>query len=190
MTTRQVQDALRRLGWPITADGVYGPHTRLIVRAFQQGFAFYPLAVDGKAGPQTHRALSHSVARDGRCSPNFSFREFKSKGNGDIRVHRALILGLEEYRRLVRQPVTIVSGYRDPAHNRRVGGATNSQHLYGTAVDLWPVASLNAGRGLRRFSGIGYQGATGLVRHVDVRSAGPNNTTGGTPSNPTVWRYA
>jgi hypothetical protein len=42
---------------------------------------------------------------------------------------------------------------------------------------------------MRRFSGIGIQRATGLVRHVDVRHAGANNTTGGTPANPTIWFY-
>lgn len=34
------------------------------------------------------------------------------------------------------KPVTINSGYRCPAHNADIGGATNSQHLYGTAADI------------------------------------------------------
>ncbi len=33
-------------------------------------------------------------------------------------------------------PVTVISGYRSPAHNRAVGGAQASQHMEGRAVDL------------------------------------------------------
>jgi muramidase (phage lysozyme) len=33
-------------------------------------------------------------------------------------------------------PVTITSGYRDPARNSAVGGATNSKHMTGEAVDI------------------------------------------------------
>jgi hypothetical protein len=32
--------------------------------------------------------------------------------------------------------ITIISGYRPTTINRSVGGASNSQHLYGTAVDM------------------------------------------------------
>ncbi len=154
---------------------------------FQRGFAFYDLLVDGAAGPQTWRALQTSVDKTGRASDHFWFREFKSKGNGWIKVHRALLRGLEVYRQRY-GPTKIVSGYRDPLYNRRVGGATNSQHLYGNASDLPEIASINAVRNLGVFSGIGYVHSTGRVAHVDVRHMGPN-TTGGTPSNPTVWVY-
>lgn len=33
-------------------------------------------------------------------------------------------------------PITISSGYRSPAVNKAIGGATNSQHLTGQAVDF------------------------------------------------------
>lgn len=36
-------------------------------------------------------------------------------------------------------PIRINSCYRDEAHNKRVGGATFSQHKNGSAVDLWCV---------------------------------------------------
>jgi uncharacterized protein YcbK (DUF882 family) len=40
------------------------------------------------------------------------------------------------------QPITITSGYRSPAYNKKVGGASNSQHLYGKAADF-KVAGTN-----------------------------------------------
>ena len=36
-------------------------------------------------------------------------------------------------------PVRINSGYRTPAHNKQIGGATNSQHCKGEAVDMFPL---------------------------------------------------
>ncbi|WP_303909453.1 D-Ala-D-Ala carboxypeptidase family metallohydrolase [Thiohalomonas denitrificans] len=33
-------------------------------------------------------------------------------------------------------PVTVTSGYRPPALNRKIGGARNSQHRYGLAADI------------------------------------------------------
>lgn len=48
-----------------------------------------------------------------------------------------LALYLEDVRDLFGNPTIVVnSGYRPPAVNKAVGGATNSQHLYGTAADL------------------------------------------------------
>jgi zinc D-Ala-D-Ala carboxypeptidase len=187
MDTREMQQALMNLGWPIVADGDFGDRTHRAVQAFQKGFGYYDLLVDGMPGPQTHVALQLCLDRGGRVDDFFFWREFKSKGDGWINVHRDLIRGLHEYR-LRYGPTTIVSGYRDVSYNAKVGGAPNSQHVYGNGADINPVASVNAVKNLQRFSGIGYQGSTGLVRHVDVRHVGPN-TTGGTPQNPTIWRY-
>jgi hypothetical protein len=41
-------------------------------------------------------------------------------------------------------------------------------------------------KALKRFSGIGYQAASGLVRHVDVRHVGPN-TTKSSVRDPAIW---
>lgn len=35
--------------------------------------------------------------------------------------------------------VRVNSGYRCPAHNRKVGGVSNSRHMSGEAVDLAPI---------------------------------------------------
>jgi hypothetical protein len=187
LSTKDVQNRLRTLGFPLVADGSYGPITHQAVSDFQRGFAYYNLLIDGYAGPQTWAALDYAVGHNGHASPHFKFSEFKSHGNGWIKVNRVLIHGLEVYRQRY-GPTSIVSGYRDPLYNQKIGGAKSSQHMYGNASDLRPIASINAVRNLKVFSGIGYEHATGLVAHVDVRHDGPR-TTPGTPTNPTIWVY-
>lgn len=188
MTTQEVQQALVELGWPIKADGSFGPQTFQAVQDFQRAHAFWDLVADGHVGAKTEEALLHDVENECRCSTHFKFKEFASQGNRWIKVSRELVRGLELYRELVGGPVRVVSAYRDPAHNTKVGGAKSSQHLHGNAVDLDPAQGENAVKRLERFSGIGIQKASGLVRHVDVRHVGPN-TTGGSPTRPTIWFY-
>ena len=67
-----------------------------------------------------------------------------------------------------------MSGYRDPDYNAFVGGAKESQHLYGTAADVRfaPAVANRVGS-----SGVGTCGD--LCLHGDVRHAGPDNTSGG-----------
>ena len=88
MTTEEVQEALHKLGWPIEADGVFGAKTFEAVMDFQRGYAFSKLRMDGHAGEQTQEALRHAVETGGRTSPHFRIVEFKSKGNGWIKLFR------------------------------------------------------------------------------------------------------
>jgi GH25 family lysozyme M1 (1,4-beta-N-acetylmuramidase) len=50
---REVQQLLKRCGWPITVDGIRGRQTMLAVRDFQRGYGRERLAVDGKIGART-----------------------------------------------------------------------------------------------------------------------------------------
>lgn len=43
---------------------------------------------------------------------------------------------LEKIRAALGRPIIINSGIRCPGHNRRIGGVSNSKHLYGRAVDI------------------------------------------------------
>jgi hypothetical protein len=43
---------------------------------------------------------------------------------------------LDPLRETLGQPITVNSGYRSPALNRRIGGATTSQHIEGKATDI------------------------------------------------------
>ena len=68
--------------------------------------------------------------------PNFTPPELASRGNGAIRLQRAALDTLQTLRDALGQPMHITSAYRDPIHNRRVGGARFSRHTLGQAFDI------------------------------------------------------
>lgn len=75
--------------------------------------------------------------RGKRLSKNFRLSEFACRDGSDtVFVDRDLITVLQAMRDHFGQPVRVSSGYRTPAHNRAVGGAEDSQHLYGRAADI------------------------------------------------------
>jgi len=186
LPTVELQRALRLLGWPIRVDGVAGERTTSAVRDFQRGFAFSTLVAGGGVGPRTQEALRLAIRRGGRCSQHFSFRSFRSPGDGWIKLDRALARALEVYRTALGEPVVVLSGHRDAAFNQVHGGHPGSQHLHGTAADVEPALTVEQVRALRAFSGIGYDPASGLVRHLDVRHRGPASD-GATVAHPLVF---
>lgn len=172
-----------------------------MVRNFQKGWNLgTALTVDGIYGFLTDSALrkSYSNALIGRptASAHFSFSEFRCKCYGKyascqgVVVLRTHIRRLELYRSKLVRGISIVSGYRCYYYNRAVGGASNSQHLYGAASDISPLVAINTLVSWRLFAGLGYGGRTGRVLHVDSRDISGNNTTGGIPSRPTKWVYS
>lgn len=200
----ELQASLTALGFPCPIDGKNGPQTRTAVARFQLAYGWRSLAVDGMYGPMTLGALSQ-VRQSGRLSQHFSVDECRSKGDRTAWVHRDLLGQLEKLRASVGRPLGLVSAWRDPAHNRRVGGATTSQHTFGAAPELVavrarlsPGADMFAGKAadfnrgyitledltdLNLFTGVGWRadGGKRWVTHVDVRP--------GNPARPTVWRY-
>ena len=72
---------------------------------------------------------------------NFKLSEFECKSGApmplSVRVNiQRLAENLQVLRDEVNAPITITSGYRSVEHNKRVGGAQNSQHVLGTAADF------------------------------------------------------
>lgn len=51
-------------------------------------------------------------------------------------IHPSTAAALAQLRVCTKRRFRLRSGWRSPAHNRRVGGASDSQHLHGLAVDL------------------------------------------------------
>lgn len=73
-----------------------------------------------------HFYLDEFTSKDGAETPNDVLEELKKTAEH-----------LEVIRKACgNRPITITSGYRSPEHNQNVNGASNSQHLYGTAADI------------------------------------------------------
>jgi uncharacterized protein YcbK (DUF882 family) len=67
---------------------------------------------------------------------NFTAEEMASKGNGSLLVVDHFMDTLQLARDLADAGLTILSAYRDPLHNARVGGAPRSSHKLGIAADI------------------------------------------------------
>lgn len=117
----------------------------------------------------------YSKTQDGNknLSANFKVKEFACKDGSDpIFISNELVEVLQNIRSHFGKPVTINSAYRTATHNKREGGATYSQHLYGTAADI--VVSGVKPKEVAAFAetllvGTGGIGIYGGFTHVDVR---------------------
>ena len=72
----------------------------------------------------------------GDLTPHFSSHEFRCRDGSEHPIDCRLLSMLEAVRCHFDAPVTIVSGYRSPAYNRKVGGARDSYHVKGMAADI------------------------------------------------------
>ncbi|MEM9784871.1 MAG: D-Ala-D-Ala carboxypeptidase family metallohydrolase [Pseudomonadota bacterium] len=85
---------------------------------------------------QPERYIGHPENIKGWVAVYFDPSEFASPGNGQINIDADLVNSLDAVRAEFGQPIRITSGYRDPKHNRRVGGAPASKHMEGIAADI------------------------------------------------------
>ena len=77
------------------------------------------------------------LGRDYQVSPHFKLREFQSRDGADkVLISDELLAKLEELRAYGGYTITVNSGYRSAAHNKKVGGASNSSHTRGLAADI------------------------------------------------------
>ena len=93
---------------------------------------------------------------------------------------------LNTIRKAWNAPIKVVSGYRAPAYNARIGGAKKSQHMEGTAADIKPTAPHDDPRALHalilglynagKLPHLGGLGEYNTFVHVDVR---PRKANGG-----------
>ncbi len=195
LTAKQAKAMLVKLGWDNA-----NRNLAFALKGFQRGWNLGPeLKPTGTLGPKTSAALKLSYARLRQGKPtmseHFSYTEFKCKDGGDfpecqriwtLRVH---VRRLEAYRKQIGGPVRITSGCRCKRHNKAVGGAKSSQHMFGAASDIQGINTVQAKKKAKLFAGLGYKESTKKVIHVDSRDkAGHNN--GGSPAHPIVWRYA
>ena len=120
----------------------------------------------------------------------FSCNELKCKGTNEINMDEEFMEKLVSIRDKLNLPMIITSGYRSKEHNEAIGGAKNSPHLQGKAVDIacygekaYKIVQLALAEG---FTGIGVkQKGTHGARfiHIDTMEVGP------LVPRPWIWSY-
>jgi len=118
---------------------------------------------------------AYSKSKDGnkKVSTNFKVREFAcADGSDPIFISPELVSVLQNIRTHFGKPVTITSAYRTPAHNKKVGGVSDSMHLYGLAADITVknISPRNVGQYAEQLlTGKGGIGVYDSFVHIDVR---------------------
>ena len=125
------------------------------------------------------KKLISSVGRSYKISEHFTLGEMACKDGSDLVLYSTeLMAKLEELRAYVGGTITINSGYRTAAYNKKVHGASSSQHIKGTAADI--IVTKNGSVVSAKkicclcqtlgFKGIGYISERAV--HVDMRTTG------------------
>ena len=155
------------------ADGAFGNASKNAVIAFQR---WVKIKIDGIVGNQTRNAINTRKRNAGKLGTfNFNISEFDSKDGTRVPssgMSNELMLKLERLRyECGNRPMIINSGYRTKSHNRAVGGASNSQHLYARAADI-VVSGVKPSKVYKKANKIFANGGVGkysTFTHVDTR---------------------
>lgn len=107
-----------------------------------------------------------------KVSNNFHLDEFECPCCHRVKLHPDVLEKIQRLRDLTKGPLYVSSGYRCEKENEKVGGAKNSYHLYGRAVDVYSrTVKLEKLLELAKdvgFTGIGYYPCRGFL-HLDIR---------------------
>jgi len=77
------------------------------------------------------------MINDFQVSDHFNLREFQCPCCYRVKIEDKLVRALEALRGMIGcKPIIVTSGYRCANHNKMVGGAIDSDHLYGWAADI------------------------------------------------------
>ena len=154
MTTFRIQCLLGYLGYldRLEQDGISGPKTKNALRRFQEDYglpqsgapdeATGKLLLDAVAGraEKVARPVDTGTWRDG--IKHFKREEFRCKCGGrycngyPAEMQDAAVRIADAARAHFGRPAHVVSGLRCEKWNAHEGGVSNSQHMYGEAIDL------------------------------------------------------
>ncbi|SDL23304.1 YcbK family protein [Natronincola ferrireducens] len=115
-----------------------------------------------------------------QIAKNFQLWEFQCRGGTQlVKLDHRLLEKLQQLRDQVGRPVNLTSGYRTLAHNQKVGGSPNSQHMLGRAADIQvPGYSPEAIGKIAEELGFTGIGVYPTFTHVDVRTTGRSRWRG------------
>lgn len=172
----------------IKSDGIFGKQTKSAVIAYQKKNG---LVADGIVGKKTWaklqakktttvavKAPTVSVSSGKPHTAHFKASEFKCHNGEEVPFKyypnlQKLQNLLEEIRKACGdRPITITSGYRPPAYNKKVGGASKSQHIVAAAADIKVSGMLPSEVYKICDKLVGNRGGVGKYKtftHVDVR---------------------
>ena len=76
-----------------------------------------------------------------KITENFALSEFRCKDGTEVPEElmdnvTLLCENLQVLRDHIGKPIRVISGYRSPKYNRRIGGARRSQHMTAKAADI------------------------------------------------------
>ena len=157
MTIKQKQNLLAYLGYYVgNIDGEWGTLSKTATVAFQKDFGLEP---DGICGTQTEKALKHAVCywEDNKVEEKasgdfwdeivyFDKSEFACKCGGrycngfPVEMDEQIVRATDAIRKHFGKPANVNSGIRCRQHNANEGGVSDSQHLFGTAVDIGVIS--------------------------------------------------
>lgn len=121
---------------------------------------------------------TYLLKKDGdlKLSKNFKVKEFRCKDGSDkILIEEKLVTLLQKMRDKFGE-INISSAYRTATYNRKAGGVSNSQHLYGLAADITIKDNsrlLEAAQYAEKigFTGVGLDDKYQKFLHVDTRKS-------------------
>ncbi|MDQ3956398.1 MAG: D-Ala-D-Ala carboxypeptidase family metallohydrolase [Actinomycetota bacterium] len=173
-------------------DGSFGDQTAEAVRRFEKNYGIRN--PNGVASGSTFKVLNRLADPDG-STENFDWSEFRQHSNSSCSAQanayagtlkggpvsaarternvRRLMWRLEALRKKAGgHAVGINSGFRSIPYNACIGGASASQHLYGTAADN-RIAAISNSKARRLARGSQFSGvicyATTTHNHLDIR---------------------
>lgn len=193
MNIKQKQAILLVLGYYVgEVDGDWGTLSKTACKAFQKD---HGLTVDGVFGKATEKAARAAVAAgetkktetptpvvdDWDDIEFFSKKEFRCKCGGKYcdgypaEIDLTMVRYADEIRRRIGKPLGVNSGLRCRQHNANCGGATKSQHMYGTACDLGKPSGVTPAEMARIAEEVmGNTGGIGIYSwgiHIDTRKS-------------------